>query len=353
MKDTYKIGNRIIGEGNPCFIIGELSCNHNGDYDIAVETVKAMHAAGVDCLKLQTSKPGSITINSTKTDFIISGGTLWDNKSLFDLYTETHTPWEWHKPLQELAFSLGMEFFSSPFDHEAVEFLEELNVPAYKIASFEITDIPLIEHAASKGKPIIMSTGIATENDIFEAVEACRRMGNNQIILLKCTSSYPTSLEEVNLNAIPLLRDKFNVQVGLSDHTLGYIVPLGAVILGACIIEKHFILDRNQGGPDASFSMTPDEFKLMISNIRDTEKALGVASLELSEKSKTNRNFARSLYVISDVNEGEIFTSENIKSIRPGFGLSPKYLKQLIGKKAKTNIERGTPLSWKLVEGNN
>jgi pseudaminic acid synthase len=350
MKKTYKIGNRLIGEGNPCFIIGELSCNHNGNYDVAVETVKAMHRAGVDCLKLQTSMPGSITINSTKKDFIISGGTLWDDKSLFDLYTETHTPWEWHKPLQELAFSLGMEFFSSPFDHDAVEFLEDLNVPAYKIASFEITDIPLIEHAASKGKPIIMSTGIATENDINDAVEACRRMGNDQIILLKCTSSYPTSLEEVNLNAIPLLKNKFDVQVGLSDHTLGYVVPMGAVMLGATIIEKHFILDRNQGGPDASFSMEPDEFNLMICNIRDIEKAMGVASLELSEKSKTNRNFARSLYVVSDVNEGELFTRENVKSIRPGFGLSPKYLNQIIGKKAIKDIEKGTPLSFELIQ---
>jgi len=350
MKNTYKIGNRLIGEGNPCFIIGELSCNHNGNYEIAVETVKAMHSAGVDCLKLQTSKPSSITINSTKKDFIVSGGTLWDNKSLFDLYTETYTPWEWHKPLQELAHSLGMEFFSSPFDHDAVEFLEDLNVPAYKIASFEITDIPLIEHAASKGKPMIMSTGIATEEDISEAVAACIRMGNNQIILLKCTSSYPTSLEEVNLNAIPLLKDKFDVQVGLSDHTLGYIVPLGAVMLGATIIEKHFIIDRNQGGPDASFSMTPDEFSLMITNIRDIEKAKGVASLELSEKSKTNRNFARSLYIVTDISENEVFTIENIKSIRPGFGLSPKYLNQIIGKKANVKIERGTPLSWDLIK---
>jgi pseudaminic acid synthase len=350
MKKTYKIGNRLIGEEHPCFIIGELSCNHNGDFDIAVETVKAMHAAGVDCLKLQTSKPGSITIESDKDDFIIKGGTLWDNKSLFELYSEVHTPWEWHKPLQDLAHSLGMEFFSSPFDHQAIEFLEELDVPAYKIASFEITDIPLIEHAASKGKPIIMSTGIATEQDIFDAVEACKRVGNDQIILLKCTSSYPTSLEEVNLNAIPLLKNKFDVQVGLSDHTLGYVVPMGSVMLGATIIEKHFILDRNLGGPDASFSMTPDEFNLMIRNIRDLEKAKGEASLELSEKSKTNRSFARSLYVVTDIREGELFSRENIKSIRPGFGLSPKYLNQLIGKKAIKNIEKGTPFSWELIQ---
>jgi pseudaminic acid synthase len=349
MKKTYKIGNRLIGEEHPCFIIGELSCNHNGDFDVAVETVKAMHAAGVDCLKLQTSKPGSITIESDKDDFIIKGGTLWDNKTLFDLYTETNTPWEWHKPLQVLAHSLGMEFFSSPFDHQAIEFLEDLNVPAYKIASFEITDIPLIEHAASKGKPIIMSTGVATEEDIFSAIEACKRVGNEQIILLKCTSSYPTPLNEVNLNTIPLLRKKYDVQVGLSDHTTGYVVPMGAVSLGATIIEKHFILDRNIGGPDAAFSMTPDEFKLMIDNVREIEKSLGIATLELSEKSKVNRTFARSLYVVNDINIGDVFTIENIRSIRPGFGLSPKFLKEVIGKSSLKKIEKGTPLSWDLI----
>jgi pseudaminic acid synthase len=301
-------------------------------------------------LKLQTIRPGSITIDSDKKDFIISGGTLWDNKSLFELYTEVYTPWEWHKPLQELALSLGMEFFSSPFDHDAIEFLEELNVPAYKIASFEITDIPLIEHAASKGKPMIMSTGIAREEDIREAVDACRRMGNEQIILLKCTSSYPTPLEEVNLNTIPLIREKFGVQVGLSDHTLGYSVPMGAVALGAVLIEKHFIMDRSIGGPDSAFSMEPSEFEQMISNVREVEKAMGVATLELSVKSAKNRDFARSLYIVSDMAKGETFSKDNIRSIRPGFGLSPKHLKDIIGKKAIKSLEKGTPVSWDIIE---
>ena len=347
--NEIKIGKRTLGKGHPSFIIGELSCNHNGDYQLAVESVMAMHAAGVDCLKLQTARPDSITIDSRKKDFIIGGGTLWDNKSLFELYTEVYTPWEWHQPLQKLAHSLGMEFFSSPFDHDAVEFLEELNVPAYKIASFEITDIPLIEHAASKGKPIIMSTGVAREDDIREAVEACRRVGNEQIILLKCTSSYPTPLEEVNLNTIPLLREKFGVQVGLSDHTIGYVVPMGAVALGAILIEKHFIMDRSLGGPDAAFSMNPSEFGLMIQNVRDIEKAMGLATLELSAKSAKNREFARSLYVVTDMAEGEVFTKENIRSIRPGFGLSPRHLNEILGKKATKALEKGTPASWDII----
>ncbi len=344
------IGNRKVGIGYPSFIIGELSCNHNGNYQLAVDTVHAMQKAGVNCLKLQTARPASITIDSKKSDFIISGGTLWDNKSLFELYTEVHTPWEWHKSLQELAHSLGMEFFSSPFDHDAVEFLEEMNVPAYKIASFEITDIPLIEHAASKGKPIIMSTGVARENDIRDAVEACRSVGNEQIILLKCTSSYPTPLEEVNLNTMPLLREKYGVQVGLSDHTMGYVVPMGAVALGATLIEKHFIMDRSIGGPDSAFSMEPAEFELMIKNVRDVEKAMGIATMELSEKSEKSRDFARSLYIVNEIKEGEVFTRENIRSIRPGFGLSPKHLNEILGKKAKTNLEKGTPVSWELIE---
>jgi pseudaminic acid synthase len=349
MENTIKIGNRIIGESNPCFIIGELSCNHNGSYELAVKTVKAMHAAGVDCLKLQTSKPDSITIDSDKKDFIIPSGSIWENMTLHTLYSEAHTPWEWHKPLQELALSLGMEFFSSPFDNEAVDFLDDLNVPAYKIASFEITDIPLIEYAASKGKPMIMSTGIASENDIEDAIDACKRMGNNQIVLLKCTSSYPAPLEEINLNTMTLLKDRFDVQIGISDHTLGYVVPLGAVMLGATIIEKHFILDRSLGGHDSKFSMNPEEFELMISNIRDLEKAKGIASLELSEKTIQSKKYSRSLYVVNEIQEGEEFTLQNVRSIRPGFGLPPKYLSQIIGKKAKEKIEKGIPLSWNLI----
>lgn len=347
---TIQIGKHTLGEGHPVFIIGELSCNHNGDFQLAVDSVHAMKAAGVDCLKLQTAKPDSITFNSRKPDFIIGGGTLWDNKSLFDLYSEVYTPWEWHQPLMELAHSLGMEFFSSPFDHQAVEFLDGLNVPAYKIASFEITDIPLIEHAASKGKPIIMSTGVAYESDIREAVAACHRMGNNQVILLKCTSAYPTPLEEVNLRAIPLLRETFGTQVGLSDHTLGAVVPMGATALGATVIEKHFIMDRSIGGPDSAFSMEPQEWTDMIHQVRNMEKAMGKATLELSEKSAKNRAFARSLYVVRDLEAGQQIGESDVRSIRPGHGLSPKHLPEILGKTVIRSVEAGTPFQWDLIQ---
>lgn len=339
------IGNRTVGPSHPCFIIGELSCNHNGDYNLAVETVKAMHRAGVDCVKLQTMRPDGITIKCDKPEFTIRGGTLWDNRKLHDLYTEAQTPWEWHAPLQQLAHSLGMEFMSSPFDHEAVEFLETLNVPAYKIASFEITDIPLIERVASKGKPVIMSTGVARKEDIEDAIDACKRMGNHQIILLKCTSAYPTPLEDVNLRTIQLLRDTFGVHVGLSDHTLGSIVPVGAVALGATIVEKHFILDRKLGGPDAEFSMQPDEFGAMIKDIRSMEKALGKATLDLLPKAAANRAFARSLYVVDDIKKGQVLTDRNVASVRPSHGLPPKYMKQVLGKVAKVDLEKGTALT--------
>lgn len=346
MKPSVRIGNHTVGPGHPCFVIGELSCNHNGSFEQAVETVKAMHRAGVDCVKLQTLRPDSITIKCDQPEFTITGGTLWDNRKLHDLYVEAQTPWEWHKPLQELAHSLGMEFMSSPFDHEAVEFLESLNVPAYKIASFEITDIPLIELVASKGKPVIMSTGVAREEDIRDAVAACHRMGNDQVILLKCTSSYPTPLEDVNLRTIGLLRETFGCQVGLSDHTLGAVVPLGAVALGATVLEKHFILDRSLGGLDAAFSMQPEEFKDMIANIRILEKALGTATLELNQKSMKNRVFARSLYVVEDVLKGDVLTEHNVRSVRPSHGLAPKHFKDVIGKKTNQHLAKGTALSW-------
>jgi pseudaminic acid synthase len=304
-----------------------------------------MKKAGVDCVKLQTVKPESITIDSKKKDFMIEGGTLWDGKSLFELYSQTYTPWEWHEPLKKLSEELGLIFFSSPFDSEAVDFLDKLGVPAYKIASFEITDIPLIRHAASKQKPIIISTGIATEEDIQDAVEACRAEGNNQIILLKCTSAYPTPLEEINLNVIPTIRNKFNCQVGLSDHTIGELVPLGAVALGAVVIEKHFILERSMGGPDAEFSMEPYEFKQMVDSVRALELALGGNQIKLSPKIEKNRQFARSLFVVEDVEPNEELTLKNIRSIRPGNGLQPKFLNDVLGKKATRRIEKETPLS--------
>lgn len=339
-----RIGNRLIGEGEPVFIIGELSCNHNRDFDLALKTIDAMYEAGVDCVKLQTSTPDSITIDCDKDVFKIKGGTLWDDRTLYDLYKETYTPWEWHKPIKKYVEEKGLVFFSSPFDFKAVDFLEALEVPAYKIASFEITDIPLIEYTASKGKPIIISTGIASKEDINDAVEACLKVGNEQIILLKCTSSYPTPWDEVNLNLIPKIANDFNVQVGLSDHTLGSIVPMGAVSLGAKVIEKHFILDRKIGGPDASFSMEPIEFKQMINDLRVLEQTLGLNDYRISERVEKNRQFARSLFIVEDVKKGDKISNRNVRSIRPGFGLMPKLLPKIIGMYVTQDIERGTPL---------
>ena len=337
---TINVGSRKVGIGEPSFIIAELSCNNLQNFDLAVQTIHAMKKAGADCVKLQTVKPESITIDSQKKDFMIEGGTLWDGKSLFELYSQTFTPWEWHAPLKKITEDLGMLFFSSPFDIEAVDFLETLNVPAYKIASFEITDIPLIKYAASKQKPIIISTGIAREEDIIDAVEACRAEGNNQIILLKCTSAYPTPLEEVNLNVIPTLQSTFNCLVGLSDHTLGELVPLGATALGGVVIEKNFILERSLGGADAEFSMEPNEFKSMVDNVRLMEKAMGKSEIVISSKVEKNRQFSRSLYVVDDVKIGDIFTLKNLRSIRPGHGLKPKFLNDVLGKKATQNIEK-------------
>lgn len=349
MKDI-KIGNRTVGQNHPTFIIAELSCNHLNNFDLAIKTIQKMKEAGADCVKLQTSKPSSITIESDKPDFVVKGDTLWDGRTLYDLYSETYTPWEWHAPIKKAVEDLGMVFFSSPFDYDAVDFLEELNVPAYKIASFEITDIPLIKYTASKGKPVIISTGIAKEEDIQDAVEACRTVGNDQVILLKCTSAYPTPWDEVNLYVIPELRRKFNCAVGLSDHTLGDIVPIGAVALGAKVIEKHFILERSIGGPDAAFSMEPDEFAEMVKRVRILEQTFGISEIKISEKVEKNRQFARSLYVVEDIQKGEAFSEKNVRSIRPGFGVKPKFLPEVLGQSAKKNIEKGTPFSFDLIE---
>ncbi len=343
--DTINIGRKKIDQNESCFIIAELSCNHLQNFDLAVKTVHEIKKAGADCVKLQTINPASITIDSDKSDFMIGGGTLWDGKSLFELYSEIYTPWEWHEPLKKLTEELGMVFLSSPFDYEAVDFLHKLEVPAFKIASFEITDVPLIRYTAAKQKPMIISTGIARESDIQDAVDACKAEGNDQIILLKCTSAYPTPMDEVNLNSIPTIRSKFNCHVGLSDHTLGELVPIGAVALGAVIIEKHFILDRSLGGPDSAFSMEPHEFKKMVDSVRGMKAALGSKEIMLSTKVEKSRKFARSLFVVEDIREGELLTAKNIRSIRPGNGLAPKFLCEIIGKKAARNLERGTPLS--------
>lgn len=344
-----KIADFEIGQSNKVFIIAELSANHNQKLETAIETIRAAKRAGADCIKLQTYTADTLTINSNKEDFIIKG-TIWAGKNYYSLYQEAYTPWEWHKQLFEIAREVGLICFSSPFDKSAVDFLERLSVPAYKIASFEITDIPLIEYIASKGKPVIISTGIATIEDIELALNACRRMSNNQIALLKCTSSYPAPIEEANLSMIKDMSDKFGVITGLSDHTLGATVPIAATVLGAKIIEKHFILDRSIGGPDSTFSMNESEFSAMVNSIREAEKAIGKIDYNLTEKQLKGRDFSRSLYIVETVSEGEIFTENNVRSIRPGFGLHPKYLNQIIGKKSNKNIEKGTRFSLEFIE---
>ncbi len=347
---TIKIGNHIIGEDNKVFIIAELSANHNQQFDLAIDSIKAIKECGADAVKLQTYTADTLTLDSDKDHFKIKQGTIWDGTTLYELYKQAFTPWEWQPKLKRFAEDIGLICFSSPFDKSAVDFLEKMDVPAYKIASFEIVDIPLIEYTASKGKPIIISTGIATEEEIQDAIDACVRMGNNRIALLKCTSEYPTPIEDANLMMIPALAKKFNTVVGLSDHTLGITVPIAAVAVGARIIEKHFILDRQIGGPDSSFSLEAREFKEMVNEIRQVELALGSVNFEITGKTKNSRTFARSLFVVKDISAGEFFTEENVRSIRPAMGIAPKYFNEIIGKKAARNIERGTPLSWDLIE---
>jgi pseudaminic acid synthase len=344
------IGNKILSHNSPCLIIGELSCNHQQDIEIAKKSIDLMAESGIECVKLQTSKPDGITIDCNNDYFVIKGGTLWDNRTLYDLYKETYTPWEWHQPLKEYAESKGLLFFSSPFDLEAVDFLDTLNVPAFKIASFEITDIPLIEKVASKGKPVIISTGIAEQSDINEAIAACKRKGNEQIIILKCTSAYPAPYNEMNLSLITRMITDYPYLIGLSDHTLDSVSAITAVALGAKIIEKHFIIDRKMGGPDAAFSMEPAEFKQMIQTIRNVEAILGKPDYSLSETSLKNKRFSRSLFIVKDVTKGEKITEDNVRSIRPCYGLHPKYYNEILGRKFKQDITKGTPLSFDLID---
>ncbi len=339
----------MIGEENPVFIVAEVSANHLQDYDLALKTIDAARDAGADAVKLQTYTPDTITIDCDNEYFQIKHDTLWDGTTLYKLYEEAYTPWEWQPKLKKYAEELGLVCFSSPFDKTAVDFLEEMNVPAYKVASFEINDIPLIEYIASQNKPVIMSTGIAEVSDIEEAISACRNMGNDDIILLKCTSSYPTPLSDVNLQIIPDLADKFQTLVGLSDHTLGISVPIAAVALGACLVEKHITTSRELGGPDAGFSLEPDEFGNMVNAIREVEEALGTVDYTLTEKQKKSRDFSRSLFVTQDIRKGEILTSENVRSIRPAYGLHPRHLPEVLGKTAKEDIKKGTPLDWDLI----
>lgn len=341
--NNFRLNDKVL-------IIAELSANHGQKLEIAIETIKAAKRAGADAIKLQTYTADTITIDCDNEYFTdILKGTIWEGRKLHELYQEAYTPWEWHKTLFETAQTEGLICFSSPFDKTAVDFLEQFDPPAFKIASFEIQDITLIEYAAKKGRPMIISTGIAELEDIELAVKTCRNAGNNNIILLKCTSSYPAPIEEANLATIPNLKETFGVEVGLSDHTMGIIAPLVAVSLGARVIEKHFILDKTIGGPDASFSLDEKEFTEMVNAIRLVEKAIGKITYELTNKVKASRKFSRSLFVVKDIKTGEPFTEENIKSIRPGFGIHPKYLREILGKKALIDLKLGVPMKMEYV----
>jgi len=335
-----KIGKLDL-EKDGTFIIAELSANHGGKISIAKDTIKVAKEIGANAIKLQTYTADTITLDSDKDDFTIKGGTLWDDRKLYDLYKEAYLPWEWHEELFEYAREIDIDIFSSPFDKTAVDFLEQFNPSAYKIASFEITDYELIRYTALKMKPIIISTGIATIEEIQDAVDICRSIGNNDIVLLKCTSSYPAPLEDANLNMIPSLAQTFDVISGFSDHTLGSTAPIAAVTLGAKVIEKHFILDKSIGGADADFSMDKQEFSDMIKAIRDTEKLLGKVDYSMDEKKKQSRRFSRSLYVSKDIKKGDTLTKDNIRSVRPGYGMHPKYLNDILGKVSEKDYEFG------------
>ena len=335
---------------NRVFIVAELSANHNGSKDVALKTIRAAKRAGADAVKFQTYTADTITLDCQNEDFKIKQGTLWDGRYLYDLYQEAYTPWEWHRELYDVAKAEGLICFSSPFDKSAVDFLESLGNPIYKIASFEITDVDLIAYAARKGKPMVISTGIATEEDIRLAVDTCRSAGNNDITLLKCTSSYPAPIEEANLCMIADLANRFKVKVGLSDHTLGSIAGITAVSLGACMIEKHSILDRSIGGPDAFFSMNELEFSQMVKDIRTVESAIGQVNYEPTDKMKAGRAFSRSLYVAENMKKGEVITEINVRSVRPGYGLHPKYLPEILGKKVNRDIEKGTRFTLDYID---
>lgn len=347
--NRIQIGSRYVGEGEKTFLVAEVSANHLQDYDRAEAIIRAAAEAGADAVKLQTYLPDTITLDCDNSYFQITQGTIWDGTTLHRLYETAYTPWEWHPKLKEYAASLGLECFSSPFDETAVDFLEEMDMPAYKVASFEINDIPLIRKIARLGKPVIMATGIAYLEDIERAVRACRVEGNEQIILLKCTSTYPSPYEDMNLRVIPNMAEAFGCMVGLSDHSMGTAAAVASVALGARMVEKHLILSRSDGGPDAAFSMEPAEFKQMAEEIRIVEKALGKVTYELTERQKRSREDGRSLFVVKDVKAGEEFTRENVRSIRPAFGLHTMYYEEILGKCARSDIKKGTPLDWGLI----
>lgn len=344
------INGRVIGAGRPVYIIAEMSANHGQDFDQAVKILEAARAAGADAVKLQTYTADTLTIACDNEWFRIKG-TLWEGRTLHDLYGEAHSPWEWQPKLKEIAGRLGLDLFSTPFDPTAVDFLEKMQVPAHKVASFELVDLPLLAKIGATGKPVIISTGMASLAEIDEAVRAVREAGAGGVALLKCTSAYPASPEAMNLRTIPHLAEAFGVPAGLSDHTMGIAAPVAAVALGATIIEKHFTLDRAAGGPDSAFSLEPQEFAAMVAAVRQTEQALGEVSYTLTEKEKESRAFRRSLFAVRDIRQGEFFTPENVRSIRPGYGLPPKHLERVVGRRATRDIARGTPLGWNLIGG--
>jgi pseudaminic acid synthase len=345
MEQHFTLNQHRIGRGAPTYIVAEMSANHGHDFDKAARIVEAAASAGANAIKLQTYTPDTLTINCDNGYFRIKS-TPWGGRNLYDLYGEAYTPWEWQPKLKELAEGMRLDFFSTPFDETAVDFLEEMNVPAFKVASFELVDLPLLRRIAVTGKPIIASTGMASLAEIEEAVRTMREAGTGDLALLKCTSSYPAPADEMNLRTIPHLAESFQVPVGLSDHTLGNAVPVAAVALGACIIEKHFTLSRSDPGPDSAFSLEPAEFKGMVDAIRTVERALGEISYGLTEREIENRVFRRSLFVVQDMQAGDFFTQENVRSIRPGYGLHTRYLNGVIGKRASREIESGTPLDW-------
>lgn len=349
MKREIAINGRAIGPGRPAYVVAEMSANHGRKFERAVEIIRAMKDAGADAVKLQTYTPDTMTIACDRPEFRIGKGTMWEGKTLHALYGEAFTPWEWQPKLKDAANDLGMDLFSTPFDATAVDFLEEMDVPAHKIASFELVDIPLIRTIAATGKPLLLSTGMGTAEEIGEALEAIRAAGNDQCVLLKCTSAYPADPAGMNLRTIPDMAERFGVPAGLSDHTLGIAVPVAGVALGACVVEKHFCLSRGDPGPDAAFSLEPREFREMVDAIRTAEEALGIVTYARTAQEEASMVFRRSLFAVADIAPGEPLTAENVRSIRPGYGLPPKELPRVLGMRAKGRIARGTPLSWEIL----
>lgn len=350
MNKEIKIGRHTISQDAPTFIVAEMSANHNMDYNRALAILEAAKDAGADAVKIQTYTADTITLDSDAPCFQITQGTLWDGITLHKLYETAYTPWEWQADLKAAAEALGLEFFSSPFDFTSVDFLENLQVPAYKVASFEITDIPLIKKIAALGKPVIMATGVARLDDIELAVRTCREAGNEDVILLKCTSAYPTPYGDVNLRTMPSMGETFGCITGLSDHTMGGAVAGAAVALGAKVVEKHLTLRRADGGPDSAFSMEPEEFKAMVQDIRIIEQALGKVTYDLTPGQIREREHSRSLFIAQDMKAGDVFTAENLRSVRPACGLHTRYYEELLGKKIAADAPKGTPMSWKLVD---